>query len=188
MWPWEHLAFGYLLYSGYLRIVHGHRIDDDEAIVLVVGTQFPDLVDKPLAWALGILPSGLSLAHSALFFIPVCILLFVASGRHPTTAFCSGYSSHLLGDAIYPLATGEGLHTSFLLWPLVTRTPSDTRGLAGNVLYYTDQFVVFLGTPRGRVYLLAELLLLLLVIGLWATDGFPGPAALWDRLRRPRSR
>ncbi len=187
MWPWEHLAFGYLLYSGYIRVVHGHRVDDDEAMVLFVGTQFPDLVDKPLAWALGILPGGLSLAHSVLFFVPVCVLLFVATGRHPTSAFCTGYGSHLLGDAMYPLATGGGLDPSFLLWPLVTRTPSDTRGLAGNVIYYTDQFVVFLGTPRGRVYLLAELLLILLVIGLWATDGFPGPSALWDRLRRPES-
>lgn len=188
MWPWEHLAFGYLLYSGYLRVVGGHRVDGDEATVLFVGTQFPDLVDKPLAWALGILPSGLSLAHSILFFIPVCVLLFVATDRRPASAFCVGYGSHLLGDAMYPLATGEGVDLSFLLWPLLTRTPSDTRGLAGNVIYYSDQFVAFLGTPRGRVYLLAELLLILLVIGLWATDGFPGPGALWERIRRPNSR
>jgi len=98
-----------------------------------------------------------------------------------------GYGSHLLGDTIYPLATGGGLDVSFLLWPLVTKTPTDTRGLTGNVLYYTDQFAVFLGTPRGQMYLLAEILLILLAIGLWAADGFPGPSALWNRLRRPNS-
>ncbi len=186
MWPWEHLAFGYLLYSGYTRIVHRRRLGDDEAVVLTMGTQFPDLVDKPLAWAFGILPSGLSLAHSVLFFLPVCVFLTLASGRHPSDAFCVGYGSHLLGDLLYPLATGGQLNPAFLLWPLVSRTPSDTRGLLGNVMYYTDQFVVFLGTPRGYLYLVAELVLLVLAVAVWADDGFPGSYSLGNRLRFPK--
>lgn len=188
MWPWEHLAFGYLSYSWYIRVVHGRRLDDDEAVVLVLGTQFPDVVDKPLAWVFGILPSGVSLAHSLLFLIPVCVLLFFVSGRHPaSSAFGAGYGSHLVGDAIYPLATSGNVNPAFLLWPLISRVPSDTRGLLGNLMYYTDQFVVFLGTPRGRVYLLAEVILLLLTVVIWATDGFPGSYSLWNRFRRPKS-
>ena len=61
MWPWEHLAFGYLLWSLWLR-ARGRSLPGDwEALVLVFATQLPDLVDKPLAWQLGVLPGGRSL-------------------------------------------------------------------------------------------------------------------------------
>lgn len=187
MWPWEHLTFGYLLYSGYTRFVHRRRPTDDEAVVLATGTQFPDLVDKPLAWAFGILPSGLSLAHSVLFFVPLCVFLALLGRRYPTGgAFCLGYGSHLMGDLLYPLATGGRLNPAFLLWPLVSRTPSDTRGLFGNLMYYTDQFVVFLGTPRGYLYLFVEITLLILATVVWADDGIPGSYSLGDRLRFPK--
>lgn len=190
MWPWEHLAVGYLLYSVYTRTVHRRRPDHDEVLVLAVGTQFPDLVDKPLAWAFGVLPSGLSLAHSLVCALAVCGLLFVVGRRHTGRpvgdAFGIGYLSHLLGDLLYPLATGGDIRPAFLLWPLVSRTPTDTRGLFGNLLYYTDQFVTFLGTPRGHLYLLLEVGLLALAVGIWALDEFPGSYDLRTRIRSSR--
>lgn len=35
-------------------------------VVPLYATQLPDLIDKPLAWSVGILPTGRSLAHSLL--------------------------------------------------------------------------------------------------------------------------
>jgi len=76
---------------------------------------------------------------------------------------------------------------SFLLWPLIPRTFSDSRGLAGNVTYYFEQFTVFLGTPRGQLYLVIELFLLSLALFVWALDGFPGTRWVRHRLQPRRS-
>lgn len=58
MLPLGHLAFAYLWYVAYAA-VGTHRLPAR----LAVGSQFPDLVDKPLAY-LGVLTYGRSLAHS----------------------------------------------------------------------------------------------------------------------------
>jgi hypothetical protein len=61
MWPWEHLAVGYLLYS-VSCVLWGRYPTRIGVAALAFGTQFPDLVDKPLGWWLGVLPSGQSFA------------------------------------------------------------------------------------------------------------------------------
>lgn len=58
MWPWGHAAIGYLLFSMDTRLRYGRRPGGPATILLFFGTQFPDLVDKPLAWTLPLLPSG----------------------------------------------------------------------------------------------------------------------------------
>ena len=63
MWPWDHLAFGYVWYTLASRGWDGRPPSNAAAIALAVGTQFPDLVDKPLAWWLDVLPAGRSLGH-----------------------------------------------------------------------------------------------------------------------------
>ena len=60
MWPWGHLALGYLLHSPLARARFGRPPTDRATLLLVIGTQLPDLVDKPLAWWLGVLPAGRS--------------------------------------------------------------------------------------------------------------------------------
>ena len=57
MWPWGHLVFGYLLYL-LVRPRAWRNGDRFAVIVLMIGTQVPDIVDKPLAWWFGVLPSG----------------------------------------------------------------------------------------------------------------------------------
>ena len=49
MWPWEHLAFGYVLYSLGVRTLRGRTPRGPPVLVLAVATQVPDLLDKPLA-------------------------------------------------------------------------------------------------------------------------------------------
>jgi len=56
MWPWEHLAFAYVLVSGYYRLAWRSRPTDAAAIVIAVGAVLPDLIDKPLAWGSACFP------------------------------------------------------------------------------------------------------------------------------------
>jgi hypothetical protein len=197
MWPWEHLAFGYLLYSALAR-ASGRRPRNADALVLAVTTQLPDLIDKPLAWWLGILPSGLSLGHSLLFAVPVCLLAFAVGRRTGDAALgvaCSvGYLSHLAGDAVYPALTGGRVRVSFLWWPLGDQPTVSPPGLFSQFAVFLGQYWAFLGTPRGRLYAVAELTLLLLAVAAWVVDGYPGvttPDRLphpWRRNRGPEDR
>jgi hypothetical protein len=178
MWPWEHLAVGYLAYSVLLRLLTGRTPGDRDAVVLVVATQLPDLIDKPLAWWLAVLPSGLSLAHSLVFGVPVCLFVVALARRlgdlRVGLAYCVGYGSHLVGDAVYPLLTGGHLRLAFLAWPFVDRPPATAPGLLAQVLYFLGEFRAFLGTPRGRLYALFEIGVLAVALAVWVTDGYPG--------------
>ncbi|MFB6142867.1 MAG: metal-dependent hydrolase [Halorientalis sp.] len=182
MWPWEHVAFGFLLWAGYAHLRRRRRVRTDEALAVAVATQFPDLIDKPLAWTFHVLPSGVSLAHSLAFALPVTALVAFAGRRRGRTtaaaAFAVGYGSHLLGDAIYPLAGGGPFSPWFVLWPLVPTSSSATHGLVGNFLYYFRIYLSLLHTPRGIVYAAFELALLGGALAVWVHDGTPGLPAL----------
>jgi membrane-bound metal-dependent hydrolase YbcI (DUF457 family) len=184
MWPWEHLAFGYLLYSLSVRSWRRRPPVTLGVLTLVFATQFPDLVDKPLAWVFHVLPSGLSLAHSLLFAVPATVLvLLVAWWRnvsHVGFAFAIGYFSHLLGDVLYPYLLGRDLIPRFLLWPLVERQATVDSALL-QVFELWGAFVAFLGTPRGKLYFVFEVALLTSVLLLWLFDGHPGLPSLRRR-------
>jgi membrane-bound metal-dependent hydrolase YbcI (DUF457 family) len=177
MWPWEHLAFGYVLYSGAVRLGGRSVPGDAEILLLVLATQLPDLIDKPLSWGLNVLPSGLSLAHSLLFALPLVVLVLGTArwrGRISVgLAFAAGYGTHLAGDALYPYLVGRPLLPTFLLWPLYYREAGVTNAV-GQVVDLAATFLRFLGTPRGRLYILFEVALLLAFVVLWVADGRPG--------------
>ncbi len=192
MWPWEHLALGYLLYSGYSRARRRQPPPESAAVVLAVATQLPDLVDKPLAWTVGVLPTGTTLAHSALTAVPLVVLALLAARRlgRPADgeAFAVGYGSHLLGDVGYRLFV-EDEPVTFLLWPLLPQSPDEPVGLASRLGEYLGEFVAFLGTGEGFWYLLLEAALLAAAVLLWLRDGWPGVrwlAAALSGSRRPR--
>lgn len=132
MWPWGHAAVGYLCYSA-LRLARGRDLPVAWAPVLAVGvgTQFPDLVDKPLAWEFGLLSAGRSLAHSLVILLPLLALLWAWVGdgkRHLVAAFGVGLLSHPLADALYPTLDGRFRTLGFFLWPLLplpTYEPSE---------------------------------------------------------------
>jgi len=167
MWPWGHLAAGYLVYSVVVHLGYRRRPDSRGTVALAFGTQFPDLVDKPLAWSFGLIPNGRSLAHSLLTGVLVVVLdlLFRRyDARSLAPAFGIGYLVHLFTDAIYPLMAGEYDRLGFLAWPLVppveyTTEPSFSAHLQGLSL------TSFLGLEFG---------LALLVFFLWIADGLPG--------------
>lgn len=197
MWPWEHLAVGYLCYSLAVHLVASRSPGGWPVIAVAVGTQFPDLVDKPLAWSLGVLPSGHSLAHSLLVAIPVSVLVVALGWRldrdvdapsadfgrtRVGAAFAFGYLSHLPGDALYPALVGKELNVGFLFWPVVPAVESGgSVGLETMVRALFGRYVSELAYPTLSPYLAVELCLFLLVFLLWLYDGTPPLRALWSR-------
>ncbi|WP_318568769.1 metal-dependent hydrolase [Salinigranum marinum] len=163
MLPWAHAAFGYLLFTG----KSGVRPAGVPVLALAFGTQFPDLVDKPLAWTFGVLPSGRSLGHSVFALVVICGLLYVVvseSRRRELLAFAIGYASHLLGDGIAPAAEGEFAQFGFLFWPL-TSAPLSDEGMA---------FIDFFTTLEFSGWFVFGVGLTLLGLFVWARDGYPG--------------
>lgn len=177
MWPWEHLAFGYLLLALGTRARSGRPPSDRATVALAVGTQLPDLIDKPGAWWLGVLPSGVSLAHSIFFALPLTAAVVAVAarrGERPVgVAFAVGYLSHIAGDGIYPLAVTGEVSVGYMLWPLAP-TPVDDGPFLATVDQLWTAFVSFLGTPLGRLYLAVEIAFMLCVLALWLYDGVPG--------------
>ena len=186
MWPWTHLAFGYLVVSLLWRL-RGHRLNGAVAAAAALGTQFPDLVDKPLAWVLGILPAGRSLGHSVFIATAVSAVVLYVAGRRdrfdPALAFVVGYGSHIAGDVIPELPTGDFDSLTFVVWPLL---PSPEYDGAGPVMANLAEIAA-----APMAYLLASpdrLVLFLLVVALWGADGFPGVAGVGRYLTRDAGR
>ncbi|WP_284011218.1 metal-dependent hydrolase [Haloarcula pelagica] len=178
MWPWEHLAIGYICYALWRRGAGRSRPTVEEVAVLAIGTQFPDLVDKPLGWGTTLLPSGTSLAHSLLITIPVVVgadLLARRVGRdHLGIVFGIGYLLHLPADACYAVLLGGTATAEFLLWPVIPRAPEPTTALLARTGALWAEFSVALAGPAGAGYLLVEGLLLGTAVLLWSLDGAPG--------------
>ncbi len=129
MFPLGHAAFAYLSYVGLAAATRRPLPVRWALVPLAVGSQLPDLLDKPLAFH-GVLASGRSLGHSALVAgLRVAAVWALArragawsAGRlleHAPAAFAVGYLSHLLGDAVEALVAGQYGDPTFLLWPVL---------------------------------------------------------------------
>ena len=142
MLPLGHLSLAYLCYVG-AAAVSRHRLPARWGLVWVaVGSQFPDLVDKPLAYV-GVVTYGRSLAHSLFTLLFISGLVWVGTRRLAAAwsatrlpdqlrrtlpaAFSIGYASHLLGDAHEALLAGNLWEARFILYPLyqLPASPAD---------------------------------------------------------------
>jgi hypothetical protein len=179
MWPWEHAAIGYLLYSLGRRALGHDPPEDTATIVLAVATVLPDLVDKPLSWGLGLFPTGYAIAHSLFVAIPLGAAALALGRKYSKLslgiAFTIGYWSHLLGDVLNPVRTGNSMDWSRILWPVVEAQPYETdRGLERG-LRYLREFVGAIPTMNSL-----EILLLVglpaVTAAVWLLDGAPGVA------------
>lgn len=194
MLPHGHFAVGYLVYAGCTRFLPGRpaRVD---LLFLLLGTQFPDLLDKPLSLFVGgVFAGGRTLGHSLLFALPILLLVgglvYRQCGRtRPTLAFGVGYLTHPFGDVAPLLVQGSLLvdlrEISFLVWPLripaadlvalLARVPV-LGGVVGEKAAWTAATlptVPFLYTWI-RV---TELCLLTVAVFVWIRDGAPGLTA-----------
>jgi membrane-bound metal-dependent hydrolase YbcI (DUF457 family) len=179
MWPWGHLAFGYVCYSLLVRLTQGRSPAGQGTILAVFGTQLPDLIDKPLAWTFGVLPSGRSLTHSLITLGIVLLIVGLYACRYDRLdlvgAFATGWGSHLLGDSFGALLSGEFADASFLAWPITPGPPYD--GQDGILSHFADLTV----SP----WLLIQIGVPVVVLGgLWARDGYPGLAEVRSLGRR----
>lgn len=179
MWPLGHAAIAYLLYSGSTHARHGAPPGAVAVLVVLFGSLFPDLVDKPLAWYAGVLPNGRTLAHSLLVLVPLCLAVFLIARRYGRSeygvAFAVGALSHSLVDAV-PVLWDPEANADFLFYPLTGGEPYEGDGAPGVV----DLFLSSLSDP----YFLSEFAFASLALALWVRDGYPGLALLRTRVSR----
>lgn len=181
MWPWGHLAVGYLIYTALSRWRFDEPPSGAATLAVAFGTQFPDLVDKPLAWTFQILPSGRSLAHSLFTVAIVCVLVHMYARRHGrarlAVAFAVGYITHPFADALSPLLAGEYAYVRYLGWPLLDQPVYDTsRG-----------FVAHFAEVEPTPLMLVGAFLAAFALFVWVRDGRPGLAQLRGWLRSWRT-
>ena len=120
MFPLGHAAFGYLVsvvlaWSNDVRSPDGPRL-----AALLVGTQFPDLVDKQLGY-LRMTNNGRTGLHSVFVALPLVVALRRVDvlPNDVVDAFAVGYASHLVGDVLRPISERQWRGLQFLFWPLV---------------------------------------------------------------------
>lgn len=170
MWPLGHAAVAYLCYTGLSR-ARGSPPGEFAAVALLVGSQVPDLIDKPLAWYLGVLPTGRTLAHSVVVIGPLVAVVYLLAARYSRReygiAFGVGAVSHILVDAL-PALWG-GTDPSFLLWPILPVEPYGNGAPSVIAL-----FVESLDDP----YFLSEFVFAAIALVVWRHDGYPGLEAV----------
>ncbi len=167
MFPWGHLAFGYVAYTLFNRLYFDSFPDGPPVIVLGITALLPDLVDKPLSWSLGIFPSGRALFHSLLVLLPLSAAIYWLS--HRTHRASIGHSaiigllSHAVGDILDTLFT-EPLYDIpiWLLWPLLSVPTDENAGYHYLWEISADPFFYF------------ETSLTVFAIALWFRHGVPG--------------
>lgn len=129
MFPIGHLALAYLVYALYARVRDVRLPHGLVLVVLLVASQLPDLVDKPLAY-FDLLVSGRSLGHSFVVLFPLLLVAGVVLARFRRRELwpplCIGVISHILGDLYRHVLAGEWSELRFLLWPIVP--PIDYSG------------------------------------------------------------
>lgn len=158
MFPHEHLLVALLPIVVYVGVRDRQLPTRGVVFATVVGSQFPDLIDKPLAHQFGILPSGRVFMHSLPFAIPiaVCILAYGWQTNRPRVAgaFVVAYVLHLVGDTYQILRTRQ--IPADLLWPFVAAQSRPKvpfwAGVGGiNVRLWTVFSVAVLTVTLGMV-------------------------------------
>ncbi|WP_380681456.1 metal-dependent hydrolase [Salinigranum sp. GCM10025319] len=162
MFPLGHATFGYLLYVPFAWLAD-YRLPYRLTLAsLLVGTQFPDLVDKPLAFV-GVLPSGRALGHSVFFAVGLFVALWFVTRRydcpHLTVPFGFGHVSHVVGDLLLPLVAGQRGDFTFLLYPVLPAPEYPSDGIAPWV-----RIVRYYSSPELRPELLLVPIALVLFV------------------------
>jgi hypothetical protein len=176
--------------------VRGHRAPAGApTLVLAFATQLPDLVDKPLNWWFSVF-DGRGIAHSLLAVTAFCVLAAIVARKYDrgelAVALSIGLYTHLLGDAWHALLSGQFERAAFLVWPLLPAPTYPKDSLFDHLdawLSYLRMVphlspMEFLTSGFGF-----QVLLSLVLFGIWAFDGFPGVGTLWRLVaRRPNGR
>lgn len=138
MYPPEHFLVAFLPVTVYTLVRYRRPPTGVAILVLLFATQLPDLVDKPLAWTFGVIPSGRMLAHSLVIAVPVVIAVVYVAHRRGYGAlgntFAVGYFAHLAGDFYPVLSLGRDYYFfPNLFWPLMAANPDEAPSFAANM-------------------------------------------------------
>jgi len=191
MYPHAHLALGYLIVSAYTNGVFRRSPGLREVSAILIGSQFSDLIDKPLILLRGPFVSGRTVAHSMLVILPaVLCLLFVSRKdrrvRRAVVAFSLSWVIQPFADAslfvLQGTVTRDLLEISLLVWPV--SLPADSIISVVSNIAYVESIIekkpawTARTLPKGenlRYWIRISELLLTAVAGLmWYHDGVPG--------------
>ena len=178
MWPGEHVVLGYLAYSLFCHLRYGDPPDGPGAFVATSASLLPDLVDKPLAWSLGVVQSGHAIAHSVFFAVPLAMVVVAWSHSrgHVRTgvAFALGYLLHLPADIYYQYAVNDTIEPEMVLWPVRTLEQPPTRaGFVGETIRRIGELRLELLAGDISQYMWMQFALMGTVAVLWLFDGAP---------------
>jgi len=165
MFPVEHFLVAAIPTGAYL-LLQDRRLPRIEALFVIgVGSQFPDLIDKPLAHLFLLLPNGRVGAHSLPFAIPLMTLaLYVAWKLNRWRAggvFVFAYATHLVADYYIVLVRPDPTFPVGLLWPLVPPLPARLEpSWAGpgsvNVIIWSSFAVIVLLVGAVRLWIVYQ--------------------------------
>ncbi|MDQ2054438.1 metal-dependent hydrolase [Halobellus sp. H-GB7] len=189
MWPWEHAAVGYLVYSIVVHVLRGRSPTGREAIVVALASQFPDVVDKPLSWELGIVSTGYGAAHSVLFAVPLSIgavyVAHVYDRGHLGAAFAIGYLCHLPGDLLLGYLNQGRIPIENVLWPVRIADPVGETPEGGFITTFQEYLSGYVGEILAGTPETATLIGFITLTGcfvVWLLDGAPGVREVFGAL------
>lgn len=155
MWPWGHLAVAYLAYVAIVRLRGGEQ-RVWALVAVAVGSQLPDLVDKPLAWTFAVLPSGRSLMHSLVTAVVVVTVTYWVIQYVQREGIAVGLGIGMVSHNVVDLGPsvvvgllqgqwGQLRWTTYLLWPLLAAPPypHDSSFLQHFAAFTLDPYVGF---------------------------------------------
>ncbi|MXR52985.1 hypothetical protein GRX03_15405 [Halovenus sp. WSH3] len=131
-------------------------------LIAVAGGLAADVIDKPLAWQFGVVPSGRMVAHSLVLSVPVLVAVVVLAARldqlFAGLVFAWGHLSHIATDFRSVLFHGtDSYWFPNLFWPLLPANPDRTVGYGDNL-------------PMFDAVFLLEVALLVVIFGYIAVD------------------
>jgi hypothetical protein len=189
MWPWEHVVIGYVVFSLASHLWRRESPRGGEAFVVALASLLPDLVDKPLAWSLGVVGTGYGPAHSVFFALPLVAVVVTAlatTGRSwHGVAFAVGYLLHLPGDVLHNATGRGGFAPEIVLWPVRTYTGvTPSAGFLQESVLRVASFRTQVLAGDLSLYTRVQLGLSALALVLWVVDGAP---VLRESVQRTRA-
>lgn len=188
MWPWEHLVVAYVLYSLLAHVVLRRSPTTRETIAVAVGSQLPDLIDKPLAWTFEITEGGYAIGHSILVVPIVCLAVLAAAGhygaeRSVAGAFSTAIGSHLVADIVNPVRLGRPPELRVILWPVATPPAYDRGSFLDHFVAYFVRYADQLLGNGLSTQIVVQLGIGVGVVALWFYDGAPIVSDCWRAVR-----
>jgi hypothetical protein len=135
--PLQHFVIAALPVTAYSLVRYRRLPTGYTLLILLVATQLPDIIDKPLAWTFAVLPSGRMLAHSIVisgpFLSTVCLVGIFLQRFEPAGLFALAYLSHLAGDFYSILWLGRSYYYfPNLFWPALSANPDPNPSFAAH--------------------------------------------------------